>query len=89
MSFCAEFILRLVGVRGDRSQICLFVLFCKFEFKFGANFKFELKFNAQILLASSPNPHRFGANRGLKNDQSIHWQKIKFTPNKSARKNQI
>ena len=31
------------------------------------HFKFELKFNAQILLPSSLNPHRFYANRGLKN----------------------
>ncbi|EET79531.1 hypothetical protein CSHOW_1102 [Campylobacter showae] len=35
-------------------------------------------FNAQILLPSSPNPYRFGANHGFKTDRNIHGKKSKF-----------
>jgi len=66
--------------------------FCKFEFKFDDIFKFELKFNAQILLPSSPKPYSFGVNHGFKKrPKYLRKEKvnlIKFTPNKLARKNQ-
>jgi len=46
--------------------------------------KFYFKIAPPKYKFTSHYPYRFGANRGLKNDQSVHWQKIKFTPNRSA-----
>ncbi|EMG29977.1 hypothetical protein H740_08861 [Campylobacter showae CC57C] len=50
--------------------------------------KFYFKIALPKYKFTSHYPYCFGTNRSLKNDQSIHWQKIKFAPNKPACKNQ-